>query len=314
MKSGRRLNLYSDYLKRNFGGRLQKLTINAGFTCPNRDGTRGRGGCTYCLNAAFNPSYCDPSKSVSQQIAEGISFHGKRYRRANGYLAYFQAFSNTYGTLDKLEALYEEALKNSEIKGIVIGTRPDCMDDEKLEYFSYLAKRTYLVIEYGIESVYDNTLIRINRCHTFSETSEAIKRTSGKGIQTGGHLIFGLPGETSEEMLRSADIISGLPLHSLKFHQLQIFRGTAIADEFASNPSSFYTFTEDDYLEFLVKYVEMLNPDIVIDRIAGETPPRYAVIRQWGPRYDQILTKFLKLLEDRNTWQGRKFNKGINEE
>jgi radical SAM protein (TIGR01212 family) len=305
---GKRIQLYSDYLKRKFGGRLQKISIDAGFTCPNRDGTRGTGGCSFCLNAAFNPSYCNPAGSVNQQIEDGIQFHEKRYRRAQGYLAYFQAFSNTYGPLDKLVSLYEEALANPAIKGIVIGTRPDCIDEEKLQYFQKLAARTYLVIEYGIESVYDNTLLRINRCHTFNDTSEAIIRTAEKGILTGGHVIFGLPRESRSDMMNSASILSKLPLHSIKFHQLQIFRGTAMADDFEEHPESFSLFSQDEYLEFMCEYIELLNPELIIDRIAGETPPRFAVIRPWGPRYDQVLTRFLKLLEQKNTWQGRRFN------
>jgi len=301
----RRLNTYSDFLKHRFGGRLQKLTIDAGFTCPNRDGIKGSGGCTFCLNAAFNPSYCDPKKSVSQQLTEGIIFHEKRYRRATGYLAYFQAYSNTYAPLSKLVSLYEEALGVPGVKGIVIGTRPDCIDDEKLEYLSHLAERTYLVIEYGIESVYDETLKRVNRCHSFAETSAAIKATAQKGIYTGSHMIFGLPGESREDMLNSARVISSLPLYSIKFHQLQLFRGTVMAEEYAARPSDFNLFTENEYLEFMADYIEMLNPDFIIDRIAGETPPRYAVVRPWGPRYDQILAKFEKLLEMRETWQGK---------
>lgn len=304
-----RIKLYSDYLKNTFGGRLQKLTIDAGFTCPNRDGTKGTGGCTFCLNAAFNPSYCDPVKSVSQQIIEGIAFHEKRYRRAMGYLAYFQAYSNTYASIERLSALFEEALTNSSVMGIVIGTRPDCIDNEKLEYFSRLARRTYLVIEYGIESVYNTTLSRVNRCHTYEETVRAITGTSSRGIQTGGHIIFGLPGETRESMLNSATTLSSLPLHTIKFHQLQIFRGTVMAEEFAHKPSEFNLFSEDEYLEFLAEYIEVLNPEFIIDRIAGETPPRYAVARPWGPRYDQVLNKFLNMLKERNTWQGRRYNK-----
>ncbi len=307
----KRIRLYSDYLKQQFGGRLQKISIDAGFTCPNRDGTRGTGGCTFCLNSAFNPSYCDPSKSISTQITEGIQFHEKRYRRALGYLAYYQAFSNTYAPLDKLKSLYEEALENPAIKGIVVGTRPDCIDEEKLQYFQELSQRTYLVIEYGIESVYDRSLRNINRCHTYQETSDAITRTAEKGILTGGHIIFGLPGETREEMLKSADILSQLPLHSLKFHQLQIFRGSRMASDYEMHPEEFEIFTSEQYLDFLCDFVEHLNPEIIIDRIAGETPPRFALIRPWGPRYDQILNRFLKLLEEKNTWQGRKFKANL---
>lgn len=311
IEGSKRINLYSDYLKARFGSRLQKLTIDAGFTCPNRDGTKGTGGCTFCLNDAFNPSYCHRDKPIPQQITEGIEFHARRYRRAKGYLAYFQAYSNTYGPLDKLIPMYEQTLKIPGIKGIIIGTRPDCVDEEKLNYFSDLASRTYLVIEYGIESVYDETLKKVNRCHSFRETADAIINTSMKGIQAGGHIIFGLPGESREQMLNSARILSGLPIHSLKFHQLQIFRGTVMADQYADNPSDFYLFSEDEYLDFLSEYIELLNPEFVIDRIAGETPPRYAVVRPWGPRYDQILTRFLKLLDEKDKRQGSKFTKTL---
>jgi len=303
----RRFNSYPDFMKRSFGGRVQKLTLDAGFSCPNRDGTKGTGGCTFCLNAAFNPSYCDPQKPIARQIIEGISFHEKRYRRASKYLAYFQAFSNTHGEPDRLKRAYEEALSIDGIMGIVIGTRPDCIDDEKLEYLSQLAKRYLVIIEYGIESVYDETLLRVNRCHTFQETSDAIIRTAEKGIQVGGHMIFGLPGESRDSMLKSAGILSKLPLNSIKFHQLQLFKGTVMEQEYHTKPEDFSFFTEDEYLNFLVDYISLLNPNFIIERIAGETPPRYATIRPWGPRYDQILSRFEKLLEERDAWQGKLF-------
>jgi len=303
----RRFNAYPDYMKKTFGERVQKLTLDAGFSCPNRDGTKGTGGCTFCLNAAFNPSYCDPLKPITQQIREGISFHEKRYRRVSKYLAYFQAFSNTHGPLDLMIRAYEEALSFNNVIGIVIGTRPDCIDEKKLEYLSVLSKQFHVIIEYGIESVYDETLHRVNRCHTFKETSDAIFRTAEKGIQVGGHVIFGLPGESRESMMKSADILSKLPLDSIKFHQLQLFKGTVMEREYNDKPEDFNFFTEDEYLNFLVDYISRLNPKFIIERIAGETPPRYAVIRPWGPRYDQILVKFEKLLEDRDVWQGKTF-------
>jgi uncharacterized protein len=303
----RRFNTYPEYMRKTFGGRVQKLTLDAGFSCPNRDGTKGTGGCTFCLNDAFNPSYCVAEKSVSRQIAEGIEFHEKRYRRATQYLAYFQAFSNTHGTVERLSRLYNEALSMTGVIGIVIGTRPDCMEDEKLELLKELNKKCHVVVEYGIESVYNKTLKRVNRCHTFEESREAIIKTAEAGIHTGGHMIFGLPGESREEMLKSAEILSKLPLNSLKFHQLQIFKGTLMEQEYIQCPEDFRLFSEDEYLDFMTEYITLLYPGIIIERIAGETPPRYAVVRPWGPRYDQILVKFEELLEKKNYWQGMRY-------
>jgi len=302
----RRFNSYAEYLKQHFGSRIQKVTIDAGFTCPNRDGTKGTGGCTFCLNDAFNPSYCDPKKPIRQQITEGIEFHAKRYRRAVKYLAYFQAFSNTYKPLKELIPLYEEALSVDSVIGLVIGTRPDCIDDDKLNYFKDLSARTYLVIEYGVESVYEKTLKRINRGHTFANSADTIMKTADKGIKTGCHMIIGLPGETADEILSSASVISALPLHTVKFHQLQIFRVTAMEKEYNENPSAFHLFSLDNYLSFMAEYITRLNPSIIIERIAGETPPRYAAVNRWGPRYDEILVRFEKLLEEKDYWQGKR--------
>lgn len=303
----RRFNSYSEYIRKLFGGRVQKLTIDAGFSCPNRDGTKGTGGCTFCLNDAFNPSYCHPDKPVSQQIEEGIAFHEKRYRRATQYLVYFQAFTNTHAPVETLENIYRQALESRGIVGLVIGTRPDCVDDDKLELLQELSRRYHIMVEYGIESVYNKTLRRVNRCHTFEETADAINRTAKRGLPAGGHMVFGLPGESREEMLQSAGIISKLPLTSIKFHQLQLFNGTAMADEYRMNPGVFNVFEMREYLEFIMEYIELLNPQIVIERIAGETPPRFALIRPWGPRYDQILAKFEKMLEEKDSWQGKRY-------
>jgi hypothetical protein len=303
----RRFNAYPDHMRKKFGGRVQKLTIDAGFTCPNRDGTKGYGGCTFCLNDAFNPSYCTPSKTITQQITEGIEFHEKRYRKAEKYLAYFQAFSNTHAPVDILAERFREALNCTGVIGLVIGTRPDCMDTGKLNLLLELSEKHHIVVEYGIESVYNSTLKRINRLHTVEETRAAIEMTSGKGIHVGGHLIFGLPGESRQDMLESAALVSDMPLDSIKFHQLQIFKGTEMEIEFRHHPEDFNTPGEDEYLDFMVEYIELLNPAIVVERIAGETPPRYAVRKPWGPRYDQILVKFEKLLEERDTYQGKKW-------
>ena len=304
--NARRLNTYSNYFKREFGERVQKVSIDAGFTCPNRDGTLATGGCTYCNNRAFNPSYCTPEKTVTQQILEGIAFHKKRYRRANKYLAYFQAYSNTYDSLEKLQELYNEALSVPGVAGLVIGTRPDCVDEEKLDYFSELAKKTFLTIEYGIESCYNKTLEKINRRHSFEQSVEAIEATSGRGIRTGGHLIFGLPGESREEMLNEAAILSHLSLQNVKFHQLQIIKETRMAAQYREDPGSFNFFTWEEYLDFMVSFLERLNPAFVVERITGEAPPRFLAGPRWGlKRTDQILNLFEEKLEEKNSWQGK---------
>ena len=305
----RRFNTYSDYFKSRFGERVQKVSVDAGFTCPNRDGTLGRGGCTYCNNNAFNPSYCLPEKSIKQQISEGIEFHKVRYRRAEKYLAYFQAYSNTYADLDYLKKVYKEALDVPGVVGLVVGTRPDCVDDDKLDYFAELAKKVYLIIEYGIESCYDKTLEKINRQHSYEQSVQAIQKTAQRGIRTGAHLIFGLPGETREEMLQEAEIISALPLDNVKFHQLQIIKGTQMSKNYALNPEEFNLFTWEEYREFMIDFLERLNPRFVVERITGEAPPRFLAGPRWGlKRTDQILNLFEQRLEERNTWQGRLYN------
>jgi uncharacterized protein len=304
----RRFNAYANYFRSMYGARVQKVSVDAGFTCPNRDGSRGQGGCSFCLNDAFNPSYCMPEKPVSVQIAEGIEFHRKRYSEASSYLAYFQAYSNTYAPIDVLKRLYEEALSQPGIIGLVIGTRPDCVDDEKLGYIAELSRKYYISVEYGIESCYDKTLARINRGHTFNEAVEAVRKTAGLGINTGAHFIFGLPGETRDEMLAESDIISSLPLKTVKFHQLQIIRGTAMELEFRNNPSQFELFTWEEYLGFFIKFLERLNPEIVVERFTGEAPPRFLDKERWGKkRSDQIVGLIEQRMEELDTWQGRLF-------
>ncbi|NCA86292.1 MAG: TIGR01212 family radical SAM protein [Clostridia bacterium] len=304
----RRYNAYAQYFEKTFGGRVQKVTIDAGFTCPNRDGTKGRGGCTYCNNDAFNPSYCSPTKSITQQIEEGIEFHANRYRRASKFLAYFQAYSNTYDTLENLRRRYDEALQIENVVGLVIGTRPDCIDEEKLRYFADVAKTHYVIIEYGLESCYDESLAKINRGHTFQESKNAIELTASFGLKTGAHLIFGLPGETKQMMLDEAEILSKLPLTTLKLHQLQIVKDTRMAKEFSADPGQFTFFGLDEYTDLIIRFLEKLSPEIVIERFAGEVPPRFLAGPNWGIiRYDQVLQKIEKKLSERNSWQGKRF-------
>jgi hypothetical protein len=305
-----RYRSYSTYFKELFGGRVQKVTIDAGFSCPNRDGTVSIGGCTYCNNNAFNPSYCVPEKSVLQQIEEGIEFHANRYRRANNYLAYFQAFSNTHAPLDELKKIYEPAINHPKICGLVIGTRPDCMDEEKLAYFAEIAKSKYIILEYGIESVYEETLKSINRGHSYQQAVEMVNLTHQYGMHTGAHLIFGFPNETREMMLKSAAIISELPLNTIKFHQLQIVKETQMAKDYEQNPSKYNLFSLEEYLDFIVNYIAHLNPDFVIERFAGEVPPRFLISERWGNlRYDQVLIQIQKRMELLDIWQGKHYQK-----
>lgn len=305
----RRFNSYAAYFRRVFGHRMQKVTINAGFSCPNRDGKISTGGCTFCDNAAFTPSYCDSTKSITQQIDEGIEFHRKRYRTAQQYLAYFQSFSNTYAPLERLRECYDEALAHPNIAGIVVGTRPDCVDEQKLDYFAELSRKKYVTIEYGVESCYDETLRRINRGHDFATAERAIRMTAERGIHCGAHFILGLPGESDEMLIEQVERINALPLTTIKFHQLQLFRGTPLAREWDEHPERFRFWTIEEYLDLFVEILRRLRPDIVVERFAGEAPPRYHHTEGWGlVRNEQLLAMLDKRLELRGVHQGDIFN------
>lgn len=325
---GKRYNSFVGYFKRKYGERLQKIVLDAGFTCPNRDGKVGRGGCTYCDNAAFHPAYSTAGKSLHQQMDEGIEFHKVRYRTTEHYLAYFQSFSNTYAPLERLKQLYEEALAHPEVVGIVIGTRPDCVDEDKLDYLADLSQGKVLkgwsrsladgsirttpivIIEYGIESCYDSTLLRINRGHDFKTACDAIQMTAKRGLDIGAHFILGLPGETKQMMLDACDLINRLPLRSAKFHQLQIVKGTKMEKEYEERPEDFERFSLDEYLDFFVNMLERLRPDLFIERFVGEVPPRFVNETPWGLiRNVELLRMLEKRLEERDTWQGKLFKR-----
>lgn len=324
--NGKRYNSFVGYFRRVYGERLQKIVLDAGFTCPNRDGTTGTGGCTYCDNAAFHPAYSSPGKSLTAQIDEGIEFHKVRYRNAGHYLAYFQSFSNTYAPTDRLRKLYTEALSHPDVAGIVIGTRPDCIDDGKLDMLEALKDgklipdwhRTVggreltapiVIVEYGIESCYDKTLLRINRGHDFACARKAVEATAARGIDTGAHFILGLPGETVEMLLAEAETINSLPLRSVKFHQLQIVKGTAMEKEYAGHREDFIRFSLEGYMDFIIDMLERLRPDLYIERIAGEVPPRFVNETPWGLiRNFELLRMLDRCLEERGTWQGRLLN------
>ena len=325
---GKRYNSFVGYFKRKYGERLQKIVLDAGFTCPNRDGKVGRGGCTYCDNAAFHPSYSTSGKSLHQQLDEGIEFHKVRYRTTEHYLAYFQSFSNTYAPLERLRELYGEALAHPDVVGIVIGTRPDCVDEEKLDYLADLNHgrglkdwtRTLsgddvrtapiVIVEYGIESCYDPTLERINRGHNFETACKAVKMTAERGIDVGAHFILGLPGETRQMMLDACSLINDLPLRSVKFHQLQIVKGTQMEKEYAQVPQDFERFSLDEYLDFFVEMLERLRPDLFIERFVGEVPPRFVNETPWGLIRNVELLRLLEArLQEKDSWQGKLLEK-----
>ena len=272
---------FGSWLTQQLGFKAQKISINAGFTCPNRDGRVGTGGCTYCHNQTFNPDYCQTDRSIRQQLEDGKQFFGRKYPDMR-YLAYFQAYTNTYSSLDQLRRKYEEALSVEGVVGLVIGTRPDCMPDDLLDYLSELNRQTFLIVEYGIESVYDRTLQRINRGHDFACTQHTIMQTADRGIRVGGHIIMGLPGETKADMLAEADILSALPLTTIKLHQLQLIRGTRMAEEYAVRPQDFIRFTANEYAELVVEFVHRSRPDLVFDRFVSQSPPQLLAEPGWG--------------------------------
>jgi len=304
----RRYNAFASRMKERFGGRIQKVSVNAGFTCPNRDGTKGYGGCIYCNNESFTPSYCIEDMNILSQLDKGILFLQKRYKKIKHYVAYFQPFSNTYQTLDVLHMYYSQALNHELIDGLVISTRPDCVDSTILDYLRDLARDYLIFIEYGIESCYDETLLKINRCHTFQETEKAIEETKKRGLHTTGHIIFGLPGETKKSMLEEAEILSRLPLSALKFHQLQIINNTRMAEMYEKDPDIFFLFGLNEYIDFIIDFLEVLNPAISVERLTSESPPRHRINPDWGnKRGDVIQKKIESVMEDRDTWQGKKF-------
>lgn len=300
---------YSDFLKKYFPGKIQKISINAGFTCPNRDGTKGRGGCTYCNNQTFSPAYCRPSKTVSEQMAEGIAFFRRKYPDMR-YLAYFQAYTNTYGELKELMDKYEEALRMPGVVGLIIGTRPDCMSDPLLDYLTELNRRVFVVVEYGIESTLDRTLRRVNRGHTFADAVGAVERTSARGILVGAHLIIGLPGETRREILKHADRLSALPLSTLKLHQLQLIRHTRMAEEYEKKTSDFQLYTVDEYMDVVIDFLERLRPDIVVERFVSQSPKELLIAPDWGLKNHEFTHRFLNRMVERDTWQGRLYRSG----
>ena len=281
---------FGQFLNRHFDFKVQKIAINAGFTCPNRDGSKGTGGCTYCNNQTFNPEYCKPQLTISQQLEKGKTFFGRKYPEMK-YLAYFQAYTNTYDELSRLRAMYEEALSVDGVAGIIIGTRPDCMPDELLAYLADLAKRTFVLIEYGAESASDATLRLINRGHTWQDTADAVRRTAVRGLLCGLHLILGLPGESEDDMLHTIDCVNELPISTLKLHQLQLIRGTRLARQVADGELTVAQWTADEYIDLCIRIIRRLRKDIALERFVSQSPEELLISPRWGLKNYEFTNK-----------------------
>lgn len=307
--SGHKLyNDFSSWIRGKLPYRVQKISIDAGFSCPNRDGNIGTGGCIYCDNRTFNPSYCDNRHSITRQLNEGKEFFARKYPDMR-YLAYFQAFTNTYASLDTLKRMYVEALAVEDVAGIVIGTRPDCVSEELLDYLAELSLSSLVILEYGIESANDETLLRINRGHDFGCVKRVVALTAERGIICGGHVILGLPGEDDEEILRQAALISSLELDILKIHQMQIIRGTKLAEEYADHP--FRVFTVDRYIELLAEYIQYLRPSLILERFVSQSPSSMLIAPKWGLKNYEFTNLFDNYLRKNGIRQGLKAEKSV---
>jgi uncharacterized protein len=307
--TGKRYLDYSSFIKSTFGERVQKISLDIGFSCPNRDGSKGYGGCTYCNNETFNPDYCEPTKSIKEQLEQGISFFGKKYK-SQQYLAYFQAYTNTYADFESLKKMYEEALSVKGVIGLVIGTRPDCISDEIIDYLSFLSKKYFVSLEFGVESTNERTLVSVNRCHTFEASKITFEKCKNKGFHLGAHIIIGLPGETKSELLNHALELSKLPIDTLKLHHLQIVKNSIMEVQYKRNPENFDLFTSEKYIDFITDFVGKLRPDIIIERFISEAPQDLLIAPKWNNLKNfEIVAKIDKKLIGKNMWQG-KFYKG----
>ena len=306
----KRYNDFSTHFRKLFNGRVQKISLNAGFTCPNRDGLKGKGGCTYCNNKTFQPDYCHLQDELKIQLDEGIRFFSKKYNTMR-FLAYFQAYTGTYAPVEILKQLYDDSLRHEKVLGLVIATRPDCLGNDVLDLLEELSKKCYVMVELGVESVKEETLKRINRGHSFEDSVYALKETSRRGIHNCAHLILGLPGEKYEDFMEQARVISSLPVENIKLHQLQVHTGTNMAKEFAEVPEDFTMFTVESYINLVVDYLECLNPSIIVERFVSSAPGKMVIAPKWGLKNYEFVAKVEKRLIERDTWQGKLY-KGNN--
>ncbi len=304
MTTTKRYNEFTDFLKIYFPFKTQKISVNAGFTCPNRDGNKATGGCTYCNNHSFSPEYTHKIKTVTQQLSEGVEFFGKKYPEMS-FLAYFQSYTNTYSDVAKLRSLYEEALRVDKVVGLVISTRPDCLGDDVLDLLEEISKKTFLLLEFGVESTIDASLDYINRAHTYAESVDAITRSAARGINVGAHLILGLPGESREQILSHAEKLSQLPLKTVKMHQLQLHKHTKMLQQYDEQPEMFHFFAQDEYIELAIDFAERLNPAFCIERFVSQAPKDLLILPKWGTKNADFIHKLNKRMDERDARQGR---------
>lgn len=294
---------YATYLREHFPYKVQKISLNARLSCPNRDGTIGYGGCIYCNNYSFAPSYTLGPGTIAEQMQQGITFFSHKYPSMK-YLAYFQAYTGTYGETKQLIRMYEEALEVPNVVGLIIGTRPDCVSRSLRDFLRERSRQTFIYIEYGLESTHDATLQRINRGHTFAQCCEAVEETVADGIDCGIHLILGLPGETPADFEVHAQRVSDLPITSLKVHQLQILKRTALARMYAETPSVVTLYSPQEYIEHLARFVALLNPNIYLDRFVSQSPPDLLIAPKWNIKNYIFTHQLQKYLREHNLSQG----------
>lgn len=289
-------------MKKAFGTSVQKVNIDAGFTCPNRDGTVGSGGCIFCNNQSFKPGACRPALPVREQVRNGISYLQRRYG-AKKFLAYFQAYTNTYAPVDLLERVYREALEEPSVIGLAIGTRPDCVDAERLDLLEDISRTHFVLVEYGLQSVYDRSLAYMNRGHDVATFVRALEATKARRIHAGAHVIVGFPTESREEMLHMATEVSEMGVDFLKIHQLQVIKETLLADMFQREP--FPVFGYDEYLDFVVEFIERLSPEIVLQRLFATAPDEILIAPRWGRSRHETLGDINRKFVERDARQGR---------
>jgi hypothetical protein len=303
----RRYNAWNEHVKTRYGGRVQKVSVLAGFTCPNRDGLLGKGGCTFCNNDGFTPGYLDQNQSITTQIDAGLDFLRRRYPNTQRYMAYFQSYSNTYGEFERLRDCYEEALAHPDISGLAIGTRPDCLPDQVLDYLAELARKHIIELEIGVESCNDAALMRVNRGHDFARSVDAIRRAAARGLEVTAHLLLGLPGESVQSMLDGARLLSNLPIHALKLHQLQVVRGTLLARDWRRAPESVPLLGEEECISLLADFIERLAPHILLQRVGSEVPPSQKLAPEWNVRLSELAPRISAELAQRGSWQGCRY-------
>jgi radical SAM protein (TIGR01212 family) len=296
-----RINSYGHYLRGRFGCRVSKVNVDAGFTCPNRDGSKGTGGCIYCNNVSFSPRDTQPLIPLEEQLAAGMAYHRRRLG-SEKFIVYFQKYTNTYASVDLLADLYRRALSQPDVIGISVGTRPDSLSAEALDLLTEIARTRYVCLELGLQSMDDGILSRINRGHTLDEFLETVRRASGRGFDICAHLIYGFPGESRDDFLKTAELIATLPIDSIKLHQLHAVEGTELAEMYRRG--EFVPLSLQEYVSTAADFLELLPSRVTVQRLYGSAPLAISVAPRWGLKNNQMWFAVINELHRRGTWQG----------